>query len=180
MIRPLEKKKHFKKTDIKKLINTLKGELNGSVQTASKSTQEVDQQVDALITALTKAIDTSTAMLQVSSRFIPGFDKECKEAQMKARRLKKKFKKELLPELWEKYKQAQAFKRMLISKKKREAYREYCFNVCKYPKTMWKACNIARQTLTWHAYLPTLRRPDDILADNPKEKVEILKEKFFL
>lgn len=31
MIRPLKKKKHFKKADIKKLVNTLKGELTGSV-----------------------------------------------------------------------------------------------------------------------------------------------------
>lgn len=45
---------------------------------------------------------------------------------------------------------------------------------------MWKACNIARQTSTWHTYLPALKRPHDTLADDPKEKVEILKEKFFL
>lgn len=38
MIRPLEKKKHFKKTDIKNLVDTLKGELTGSIQTAPKST----------------------------------------------------------------------------------------------------------------------------------------------
>lgn len=63
--------------------------------------------------------------------------------------------------------------------KKREAYREYCSKVCESPKTMWKVCNIAWQTLTWHAYWPTLKRPDNTLADNPKEKVEILKEKFF-
>lgn len=126
MVRPLEKKKHFKKTDIKKLIDMLKGELTGSVQTAPKSTQELDQQMDALVTVLTKAIDASTPMLQVSPRFIPGFDKECKEVQMKACHLKKKVKKEPSPELWEEYKQAQAFKKRLISKKKREAYREYC------------------------------------------------------
>ena len=179
MVRPLEEKKHFKKTDIKKLVDTLKGELTDSVQTAPKSTQELDQQVGALVAALTKAIDASTPMLQVSPRSIPGFDKECKEAQMRARRLKKKFKKEPSPELWEEYKQARAFKGSLISKKKREAYKEYCSKVCESPKTMWKACNIARQTSTRHVYLPALRRPDDTLADDPKEKLEILKEKFF-
>ena len=31
MVRPLEKKKHFKKTDIKKLVDMLKGELTGSI-----------------------------------------------------------------------------------------------------------------------------------------------------
>ena len=67
----------------------------------------------------------------------------------------------------------------MISKKKQEVYREYCSKVCKSPKTIWRAYNIARQTLTRHAYLPALRRPNDTLADDPKEKVEILKEKFF-
>lgn len=80
MVRLLDKKKHFKKTDIKKLVNTLKGELTGSVQTAPKSTQELDQQVNALDTALTKAIDASTLMLQVFPRSIPDFNKKCKEA----------------------------------------------------------------------------------------------------
>lgn len=40
---PLEKKKHFKKTDIKKLVDMLKGELTDSLQTAPESTQELDQ-----------------------------------------------------------------------------------------------------------------------------------------
>lgn len=74
--------------------------------------------MDTLVVALTKAIDASTSMLRVSPRSIPGFDKECKEAQMKAHCQKKKFKKEPLPELWEEYRQVRAFKGMLISKKK--------------------------------------------------------------
>lgn len=99
IVRPLEKKKYFKKTDIKKLVDTLKGKLTGRVQTSPKSTQELDQQVDVLVVTFTKAIDASTPMLQVSPRSIPGFDKKCKEVQMKACPLKKKFKKEPPPEL---------------------------------------------------------------------------------
>lgn len=106
MVCPLEKKKHFKKTDIKKLVNTLKGELTGSVQTAPKSTQQFDQQIDTLVAVLIKAIDTSTLILRVSPRSIPGFDEEYKKAQIRACHLKKKFKKEPSPELWEEFKQA--------------------------------------------------------------------------
>ena len=77
---PLEKKKYFKKTDIKKLVNTLKDELTDSVQTIPKSIQKLDQQVDVLVAALIIVIDASTLMLRVSLKSIPSFDVECKEA----------------------------------------------------------------------------------------------------
>ena len=178
-ITPLEDKRYFKKMDIKKLTAALLNELTDSVRTAPRSTQELHQQVGVLITALTKAIEVSTPILQVSPRSVSGFDEECKKAQMRARRLKKTFQKDPSPELWEKYRQARAFKRRLIDKKKRGAYREYYSKAFKSPRTMWKACNAARQMSTRQAYLPALRRSDNTSADDPKEKMAILKEKFF-
>ena len=95
----LKEKRYFKKTDIKKLTAALLSELTDDVRTAPRSTQELDQQVGILITALTKAIEVSTLILRVSPRSVLGFDEECKEAQMRARRLKKTFQKDPSPEL---------------------------------------------------------------------------------
>ncbi len=66
-----------------------------------------------------------------------------------------------------------------MDKKKRKAYREYCQEPYEFLIRMWKACKTARQSFTQHPYLPLLKRSDNILADDPKEKVKMLKETFF-
>lgn len=175
--RPVEEKRHFKKTDIKKLPDTFLNELRDSIQTVPEFTQELDHQVGILVTAVGKAIEVLTPILRLFPRSIPGFDEECKEAQMRARSLKKSVKKIFHRSFGRNI--DRAFKEKLINMKKQGVYREYCNKACKSPHTMWKACNTTRQISTRHAYLPAFRRPENSLTDDPREKIEILKQKIF-
>ena len=55
------------------------------------STEKFDNQVLALDKAIQEPVEISTPMVKVCSRSKPGFTLECKEAPMKARRLRKIF-----------------------------------------------------------------------------------------
>lgn len=45
---------------------------------------------------------------------------------------------------------------------------------------MWQACKTARKLGPVYSYLLPIQRNDKITTNNPKEKVEIFKETFFL
>ena len=51
------------------------------------STEKIDNQVQALVKAIQEAVGISTPIVKICSRSKPGFTLECKEAQIKARRL---------------------------------------------------------------------------------------------
>lgn len=76
---------------------------------------------------------------RLSPKSVPGFDEECKEIQMKARKLKKIWKKEETEENWENFWLAQAEKGRVIAKAKRRAYCKSREEACASPESMWKA-----------------------------------------
>lgn len=69
-------------------------------------------------------IDASTLRAKLCLRSILGFDKECKDTQMKARKLKKIWNKEGIEESQEDFRLAQAKKGQVIAKIKKKAYCE--------------------------------------------------------
>lgn len=98
---------------------------------------------------------------------------------MRARRLKKIYNQVPSLENWEEYRVARAFKGGLISKKKRNGYREYCQKACESPKAMWQACKTAHKLGPVYSYLPPIQRSDKTTTNDPREKVEIFRNIFF-
>ena len=110
---------------------------------------------------------------------MPGFDEECKELQMRARRLKKAYNRNPSADTWEEYRVARAVKGRVIDKKKRDGYRNYCQKACDSPKAMWQACKTARRPGLVYSCLPSIQQSDKSTTNNPEEKVEIFKNAFF-
>lgn len=109
------------KTDIGKLCKSLSQGLCNFPQVPILSEFELDNQVELLVKIIDKAINESTPKQRLCARSIPGFDEECKEAQMRARRFKKTYNRNPSAETWEEYRLAGAVKGRLIDKKKKMA-----------------------------------------------------------
>ena len=75
------------------MIKTLQDGLANILLFLSKRPNKLDEKVIFLVNAIDKAIDASTPRARLCLRSVPGFDKKCKDAQMKAKRLKKIWKK---------------------------------------------------------------------------------------
>ena len=87
--KPQDCRRLLSKMDNTVMIKTLQGGLANISLSSSKIPGELDKKVISLVNAIDKAIDVSTPRARLCLRSVPGFDKECKNAQMKARRLKK-------------------------------------------------------------------------------------------
>lgn len=94
------------------------------LQTPALYNNELDDQVELLVNIIDEAMNMSTLKQQLCAQSISGFDEDCKEAQMQARRLKKIYNQNPSVENWEKYRVARAVKGRLINKKKRNNYYE--------------------------------------------------------
>lgn len=140
---------------------------------------ELDSQLELLIKIINRAINESTPKQRLCARSLPGFDEECKELQMRARRLKKAYNWNPSADTWEEYRVARAVKGRVIDKKKRNGYREYCQKACDSPRAMWQACKTARRPGPVQSYLRPIQRIDKTTTNNPEEKVEIFKNGFF-
>ena len=103
------------------------------------STEKIDNQVQALVKAIQEAVEISTPMVKICSRSKPGFTLECKEAQMKARRLRKIFNRLGTEEAWEEYRAARLEAGYIIRKASRKAYRKSREEACNSIAKMWKA-----------------------------------------
>lgn len=76
------------------MIKTLQGGLANISLSSSKTPSELDKKVISLVNARDKGIDVSTSGARLCPRMVPRFDRKCKDAQMRARKLKKIWKKE--------------------------------------------------------------------------------------
>lgn len=81
-------------------------------------------------------MNKSTPKQRLCARSMPEFDEECKELQMRARRLKKAYNRNASADTWEEYRVATAVKGRVINKKKRDGYCDYCQKACGFPKAM--------------------------------------------
>ena len=108
--KPQDSRRLLSKMDNTAMLKTLKDGLANISLASSKTTDELDEKVISLVNAIDKAIDVSTPRARLCPRSVPGFDEECKGAQMRARRLKKIWKKEGTEESWEEFRLARAEK----------------------------------------------------------------------
>ena len=94
------------KIDIPLIKRKLKEELTKNLPSPCTTAEQLDVQVDSLISAINTAMNLAISKAKVSPKSVPGFDEKCKEVQMKARRLKKIWKREETEESWENFRLA--------------------------------------------------------------------------
>ncbi len=87
--RPLSSRLLLSKMDLPKPKKALLEKLAKDPQRHFQTANELDAQVYSLIGAIETAIARAILKARLSPKSVPGFDEECKETQMKARRLKK-------------------------------------------------------------------------------------------
>ncbi len=112
------------KIDIPALTKMLTGELAKDSPCTSTTPDKLDIKVHSLMSDLDTAMTLVILQARLSPKSVSGFDVECKEIQMKARRLNKIWKKEKTEESWEDFRLARAQKRRVIAKAKKKEYRK--------------------------------------------------------
>ena len=172
---PLSPRLLLSKMDIPALKKALTEELAKDLPRTSTTPNELDIKVHFLINAINIAMTLAIPKARLSSKSVPGFDEECREIQMKARRLKKIWKKEEIEESWEDFRLARAEKGRIIAKAKRKAYRKSREEACASPESMWKAVRHAQNRTSRQPCLPNIQRSDGSYVTEPKEKIEELK-----
>ncbi len=138
------------------------------------STTGLDLQIQSLANALSDAINESAPDSKICARSKAGFNEECKEAQMRARRLKKAWKANPCKETWEEFRVACNYKGMLIKKALRQAYRSKVAEACASEKGM---CQFSR----WSQNKTVHRLPFQQLKakQTPSKKPKNLLQSFF-
>ena len=164
------------KMDAVLLIKTLQQNLASISRLPSKTPEELDEKVISLVKAIDIAMDASIPKAKFCPKSIPGFDENCKDAQMRARRLKKVWKKEGTEDSWEQFRLARAEKGRVIAKAKKKAYRESRAEACSSPEELWKAVKQAKNRAPRQPCLPNIQKSTGGLATEPREKIEELKK----
>ena len=124
------------KIDVSLIKRMLKEELVKNSPSPCTTPQQLDTQINSFISAINTAIDFAIPKANISSKSVLGFDEKCKKVQIKARRLKKIWKKKETVESWENFRLAWAKKGWVIAKAKKAAYRKSKEEVCASPKDM--------------------------------------------
>ncbi len=105
-----------KRTDIQKLQKAMSEKVIAFGNLDLDSTEKIDNQVQALVKAIQEAVEISIPMVKICSRSKPGFTLGCREAEMKARRLRKMFNRLGTDEAWEEYRAAHSEAGYIIKK----------------------------------------------------------------
>ena len=177
---PTAEKRRFRKTNTALLRDHMKQELDRMPRNHLRNEEEVDEFVTYITTAIQRSIEVSTPTIHICKYSMPGFDEECKEAVMEANRLHRRHQSTRSQEDWEDYVIARNWKKTLITKMKRRAYRESREKACESPIAMWKASKSARRSgPPPQACIPSIRKEDGSLEDNSMNKLKILKKSFF-
>lgn len=100
--------------------------------------------------------------------------KDCKEAQMRARRLKKAWKANPCKQTWEEFRTARNYKGTLIKNALRQAYRTKVAEACASEKGMWQFSRWSRNKIARRAPIPAIEGETD-----PKLKAQKFMAKFF-
>ncbi len=164
---PLSSRLLLSKMYVPKLKKTLLEELVNDPPCHFQTANELDAQMYSLIGKIETAIALAIPKARLLPKSVPGFDEECKETQMKARRLKKMWKKEGTVESWEKFWPARAEKRRVIAKAKRRVYRKSKEEACASPDSMWKAVRQTKNRAFNQPCLPNIQKSYGYLAIEP-------------
>lgn len=112
----------FKRTYIQKLRQAMSKNVFALEKLDLDSIEKIDNLVQALVKAIQEAIEIFTPIVKICFRSKPGFTLECKEAQIKARRLRKIFNRLGTEEAWEEYRAARLEAGYIIRKASQKAY----------------------------------------------------------
>ncbi len=135
----VETKRQFKETNIEVLCEVM---LNDSVRISDlplQSINDIDKFLEALVSAINKSIIASTSLRRITARSKPGFNAECKAAQMRACHLRKRFNRLGTNNAWKDYRMARLEARYIIQKASRKAFRESQEQVYDSSESMWTA-----------------------------------------
>lgn len=141
--------------------------------------QDIDHATKAIVSAILMAIKESTPKSRVSPRSIPGWTKECKEAQQLARRLRRRYQRERTPEAWEAYRQARHHKARIIRKTLKNYHRRKVKEATSSIETLWKIARWARNREPRTTLIPPLQRLDGSMETDARKKLEMFREAFF-
>ncbi|TGO46402.1 hypothetical protein BCON_0327g00020 [Botryotinia convoluta] len=139
----------WRETNIQTLRATLEREM--PIAPSAGDPQEIDNLTNTIVRSINYAIDQSTPWSRPSPRSVTGFTRECKEAQMEARRLRRMAKRVRTEESWEQYRRARNRKARLIDKALKAAHRERVETASESIEGLWKipACY---GTAIWSPY----------------------------
>lgn len=91
---PVDSRRLLAKMDLALLIETLQQNLANILHLPSQTAKKLDEKVIFLVKAIDTVMDISIPKVRLCPKSISEFDEECKDAQIRARRLKKIWKKE--------------------------------------------------------------------------------------
>lgn len=179
--------RNWNKTDTSLLRQKLDGELRESSTlypdmsgSWDNTNQGFDSQIEAIISAIQNTIHASTPWVKISPRSRPGFTPECKEAQLNAKKLKRRWRKLGTKEAWEAFREARNNKARIIKKTMKLQYRTETENACDSPINMWKRCKWSRNRTPREACMPALHSHTPRMPEScPKAEAEILINRFF-
>ncbi|EKG09366.1 Reverse transcriptase, partial [Macrophomina phaseolina MS6] len=176
--RPPEARPNWRSTDTAKLRRTFEESLPPIK--APRSVEALENLTGALIQAIKEATETSTPPLRVSPQSMPGWTKECKEVQMETRRLRRIWQRTRSEDDWERYRSTRNKKGRLIQKVLQQEHRTKIESAATKDNGIWRVAKWAQNRETnQSSHMPALRRPDSNYAEQPKEKLDTLREAFF-
>lgn len=143
------------------------------------STQELDRLTEELAATITQAIEQTVPIARASTRSVPGWTPEIKEAQMEARRLRRQYQRLRTTESWEAYRQARNRKGRLIKRTLRKAHRIRIQEATASTTGLWKLTKWARNREQRQACTPPLRGEQGKLIMDLQQKAELLQHTFF-
>lgn len=115
-------RRQFKKTDFKVIRKVMLRESAEMSNLPLHTKDNVDKFVKKLVSIINKSIKAFTPIQKITTWSKLGFNSECKEAQMKARQLRKRFNRIGSDDAWDDYRLARLETRYIIRKACQKAY----------------------------------------------------------
>lgn len=101
-----------------------------------QSRGDIDKFFEELVLVINKSIEAFTPLQRITARSKPGFNAECKAAQMRARQLRKRLNRLGTDNAWGDYRLARLEAGYIIRKACRKAFRESREQACKSQESM--------------------------------------------
>ena len=176
-ILPERKRRVWHQIREKGLIEEVKERLDtGGILSHQK---DIDERIRQIVQVISTAIANNCPESRISPRTVPGWTREVKEAQMQARRLRRKYQELRTEEAWEAYRAARNLKGRLIKKLLRRNHRERVQQATESPQGLWRLAKWARNRGQPQSTAPPLKDDRGILQTELDDKIRVLKEAFF-
>ena len=142
-------------------------------------TAAIDEQTNQIVQAINTAIIQNCPESRVCPKSVPGWTPEIKDAQMQARRLRRKHQEVGTEQAWEEYRTARNLKGRLIKKLLRKNHRERVQEATGSPQGLWKLAKWAKNREQRQPFTPPIRCGQGPLKTETEDKVKLFKDSFF-